>query len=78
MTDTTIRLMTISARAAKGEKMAEVKPRPCPICGMKLKRKVTVRGEVVFDHPKNECCLYEWKRVRSYAVTEWNERRKDG
>lgn len=51
--------------------MAELKPCPCPVCGAKLKKKITVRGEVVFDHPRNGCEL-EWKRVRGYAVADWN------
>lgn len=54
--------------------MAELKPCPCPICGAKLKKKITVRGETVFDHPRNDVCLYGWKRVRSYAVADWNRR----
>ena len=53
--------------------MAELKPLPCPICGAKLKKKITFRKEVVFDHPENGCEL-EWKRVRSYAVADWNRR----
>lgn len=61
--------------------MAELKPCPCPVCGVKLKKKITVRSEIVFDHPRNGC-LYEWKRVRSYkeAIEAWNRRvgAKDG
>ena len=33
--------------------MAELKP--CPVCRARLKQKRTVRGETVFDHPKNGC-----------------------
>ena len=60
--------------------MAELKPKPlpCPICGAKLKRKITMRWkEIVFDHPRNGC-ENEWRRVRSYAVSDWNRRAGDG
>ena len=51
----------------------EKKLKPCPVCGVQLKRKRTVRGETVFDHPRNGC-KYEWKRVRNYTETikAWN------
>lgn len=45
--------------------------KPCPLCGVKLRKKITVRKEVVYDHPRNGC-KHEWLRVRSYAVTDWN------
>ena len=54
--------------------MAELRPVPCPICGMEFKRKVTVRGEVVFDHPRNDSCAYRGKRLRTYTVAEWNRK----
>ena len=63
--------MTTSAPTENGRTvtpMAELKPMPCPICGMEFKRKVTVRGEVVFDHPRNEGCDYRGKRLRTYDV----------
>lgn len=49
--------------------------KPCPKCGAKLKKKITLRKEVVFDHPRNGC-EYESKRVRSYLETieAWNRR----
>lgn len=53
--------------------MAELKP--CPKCGARLKRKITVRKEVVYDHPRNGC-ENEWVRVRFYkeCVEAWNRR----
>lgn len=51
--------------------MSNVVVAPCPHCGAVLKKKITVRGETVYDHPTNGCQL-EWKRVRSYAVKDWN------
>ena len=45
----------------------------CPNCGAKLKKKITFRKETVFDHPSNGC-EFEQKRVRSYAVADWNRR----
>ncbi len=53
--------------------MAELTPLPCPICGAKLKTKITFRKETVFDHPANGC-KDEGKRVRSYAVADWNRK----
>ena len=57
--------------------MVELTPLPCPFCGANLKKKITFRGETVFDHPVNGC-MYEWKRVRSYAVADWNRKACDG
>lgn len=51
-----------------------LEPAPCPICGMKFKFKVTVCGEVVFDHPRHESCAYRGKRLRTYTVAEWNRK----
>ena len=54
--------------------------KPCPKCGAKLKRKVTVRWkEVVYDHPRNGC-ENEGIRVRFYkeCVDAWNRRSEDG
>lgn len=56
--------------------MAELKPLPCPICGAKLKKKITMRWkETVFDHPMNGC-QNESTRVRGYRETieAWNRR----
>lgn len=44
---------------------------PCSVCGANLKPKRTVRGELVFDHPRNGC-KWEWMRVRKHTVGEWN------
>ena len=57
--------------------MAELKP--CPVCKARLKQKRTVRGETVFDHPKNGC-VDQWTRVRYYkeCVEAWNRRAVDG
>ena len=48
---------------------------PCPKCGARLKQKRTVRGETVFDHPRNGC-ENAWTRVRYYkeSVEAWNRR----
>ena len=51
--------------------------KPCPKCGAKLRKKITVRKEIVYDHPRNGC-EEESLRVRSYAVNEWNRRVEDG
>ena len=53
--------------------MAELKP--CPVCRARLKQKRTVRGETVFDHPKNGC-ENAWTRVRYYkeSIEAWNRR----
>ena len=53
--------------------MAELKP--CPKCGVKLKKKITVRKEVVYDHPHNGC-ENEIYRVRNYleSIDAWNRR----
>lgn len=55
--------------------MAELKP--CPFCGARLKKKKTVRGEIVHDHPLNGC-KEEATRVREYAVDDWNRRADNG
>jgi hypothetical protein len=56
--------------------MSELKP--CPICGAKLKKKITFRKEVVFDHPRNGC-KNEGDRVRFYkeSIEAWNRRCSD-
>ena len=47
---------------------------PCPICGARLRKKVTMRWrETVFDHPRNGC-ENEPLRVRGYMVKDWNAR----
>ena len=53
--------------------------RPCSLCGAKLKKKITFRGETVFDHPRNGC-KNEGYRCRSYAeaIEAWNRRAGDG
>jgi sarcosine oxidase delta subunit len=56
--------------------MDELKLRPCPCCGARLKKKRTVRGEIVYDHPLNGC-KEEATRVREYAVDDWNRRADD-
>lgn len=58
--------------------MAELKPCPCPICGTKLRKKITVRKEIVYDHPRNGC-ENEFLRVRNYTETimAWNRRAED-
>jgi len=47
--------------------------KPCSVCGARLRRKRTVHGETVFDHPRNGC-ENEYKRVRGYAeaIDAWN------
>ena len=60
--------------------MAELKPCPCPLCGAKLKKKITMRWkETVFDHPKNGC-KNESTRVRGYeeAIEAWNRESVEG
>lgn len=56
--------------------MTELKP--CPFCKAKLKRKKTVRGEIVFDHPRNGC-KNEPMRIRNYLeiIEAWNRRVND-
>ncbi len=48
--------------------------KPCPICGAKLKKKITFRKAIVFDHPRNGC-KNEAIRVRNYleTITAWNK-----
>ena len=48
--------------------------KPCPICGARLKKKITFRKETVFDHPRNGC-KNEAIRVRNYleTITSWNK-----
>ena len=56
--------------------MPELKP--CPNCRARLRKKVTVRKETVFDHPHNGC-KNEGVRVRNYleAIEAWNRRAGD-
>ena len=54
----------------------EYELKPCPICGARLKRKVTMRWkEIVFDHPRNGC-KNDMIRVRGYkeCIEAWNRR----
>ena len=53
--------------------------KPCPVCHARLKQKRTVRGETVFDHPRNGC-VNQWHRVRNFKETieAWNRRAGDG
>ena len=57
--------------------MVELKP--CPFCGARLKKKITFRGETVFDHPRNGC-KNEGYRCRGYAeaIEAWNGRADNG
>ena len=53
--------------------MSNTELKPCPICGAKLKRKVTFKWkEVVDDHPRNGC-KNEGVRIRSHkdAIEAW-------
>ena len=50
---------------------------PCSVCGAKLKPKRTVRGETVYDHPRNGC-KWEWMRVRKHTIDEWNRMVQSG
>lgn len=52
--------------------------KPCPFCGAKLRKKTTVRKEIVYDHPRNGC-KNEGYRCRGYkeAIITWNRRAED-
>lgn len=71
------RVCTVCNYSFYTREFAVVQPLPCSKCGARLRKKIAVRGEVVFDHPLNGC-EFEQKRVRSYMVAEWNRMVENG